>query len=160
MRLAYLALVLAAALSSIGDAAAPAETSVGPRNSLSYGDDRFLRSHERTASDASVDEERDLFGMFAKAKLKKMMKSESFKNEMYQQWDTKTVGQIAAKLKVDKYHPRWGQLLFDYLNVYKKGGAEAVRKASNGKTVKFDNKVTLRVFKKRKGERRLRSNDK
>ncbi|ETP36812.1 hypothetical protein F442_15323 [Phytophthora nicotianae P10297] len=87
------------------------------------------------------EEERDLFGIFAKNNLKKMMKSESFKHTMFGNWDGFTVGHIRTKLK-DKYP----ELLLDYLNVYKKGGDEVVRHAKNPNKVKFANKPTIRFY--------------
>ncbi|POM69111.1 Hypothetical protein PHPALM_14638 [Phytophthora palmivora] len=89
--------------------------------------------HRNIKMTAANDEERGLFGDFAKGDLKKMLKSESFKLEMFKKWDAHTVGHIREKLGVDPLNTRWESLLFDYLNVYKKAGDEVVRHANNAK---------------------------
>ncbi|EEY67311.1 secreted RxLR effector peptide protein, putative [Phytophthora infestans T30-4] len=99
---------------------------------------RSLRAVE-TSED---EEERDLLGLFAKSKLKKMMKSESFKLKRFGEWDDFTVGYIREKLK-NKYP----DLLLNYLNVYKKAGNEIVRHANNPNKVTFSNKVRARIYK-------------
>ncbi|OWZ19728.1 RxLR effector protein [Phytophthora megakarya] len=107
---------------------------------------RVLRIVKPTQENTDDDEERNLFGDFATSKLKKMMKSDSFKLEMFKKWDDYTLADISKHLG---YHPpnsRWKDLHFDYLNVYKKAQEEAARNVEKVNKVKFSNKLTLRIY--------------
>jgi hypothetical protein len=92
---------------------------------------RLLRSHENVVDDH---EERgwsikSLFGGakkakipddFAVARLQEMLRSPSFKREMFKTWDQKyTVGKIRESLKLER-SPGYAKLLLDYLNKFER----------------------------------------
>lgn len=105
--------------------------------------------------DTGVDDEerainlKGLFGWkksdFARSDLKKALKDEQFKLQLFQKWDEKkyTVGVIRDKLKVDRVHPRYAKLHNDYLNMYKKAGSSPTVKQRQGKRVRFNPKIEI-----------------
>ncbi|POM75069.1 Secreted RxLR effector peptide protein [Phytophthora palmivora] len=132
---------------SMASSEANQPTMIASNDGQSNTDKRFLRNLKLTDKTTANDEERGLFGDFAKSDLKKMLKRESFKLEMFKKWDAHTVGHIREKLGVDPLNTRWESLLFDYLNVYKKAGDEVVRHANNAKKVKFAKKAQARIYR-------------
>ncbi|KAG7377741.1 hypothetical protein PHYPSEUDO_011068 [Phytophthora pseudosyringae] len=154
MRLSSIIIVAAVALLAIDNASSAPNNNSNPNKAkliaaLSDGDISNYehgKSNIRSHNTAAAEEERAFFGDFATSKLKKMLTSESFKLDMFKKWDAHSVGHISEKLKVDIYHPRWADLLFEYLNVYKKAGDEVVKHARNGKKVTFSNEIKVRFY--------------
>ncbi|KAH7464797.1 hypothetical protein PRIC1_010941 [Phytophthora ramorum] len=146
MRFGYALLVLTTHLLTASCDAAPTATDAKSVKVVGPGptdDNRSLRVREASNdnnNDADVNDEERTFNLkqflglepstnlFAKSKLKKMLKDENFKIEMFEKWNQQDLGagEVALKLGMP-YRTRFKKLLMQYIN---RGGTTATATAA------------------------------
>ncbi|EGZ11574.1 hypothetical protein PHYSODRAFT_286802 [Phytophthora sojae] len=146
-------LLAATTLVVLCDFASAHITQAHPGNAAanSASSSRFLRSYESIhgAEERSIGSVlKQLTGLekkmndFRKKDLMRALGDKKFRVDLLKSWSENqyTVGHVQGKLKVDPFHPRYKQLLLDYMNIYIKSPASPAsltrRKKADVKPVK------------------------